>query len=318
MSSKEKRDYQAPGKAHRKGISIMELADMFPTEEAARDWFEEIVWGGERHCGHCGSHNTTKATHKTMPYWCSACRSYFSVKTGTALESSKVPLRKWAFAIYLWVTSLKGVSSMKLHRDLRVSQKTAWFMLHRLRESWERPGEPFSGPVEVDETYMGGKRKNMSNAKRKTLTGRGPVGKTAIVGAKDRDTNQVVADVIQKTDRETLGEFVNSASDPKAKIYTDGATAYQGRANHEAVYHSIGEYVRGMAHTNGVESFWALLKRGYQGVYHQMSPKHLQRYVNEFAARHNIREQDTIDQMQAIVGGLVGKRLLWKKLISCE
>lgn len=150
----------APGKSHRKGISLMELADRFPTEDAAREWFEAIVWNGERCCGHCGSVKTKEASHKTMPYWCTDCRKYFSVKTGTALASSKVPLRKWAFAVYLYLTSLKGVSSMKLHRDLKVSQKTAWFMLHRIREAWDRPGVAIAGPVEVDETYIGGKEKN--------------------------------------------------------------------------------------------------------------------------------------------------------------
>ena len=307
---------KAPGKAHRQGISLMELADLFPTEETAKAWFEEIVWGGQRRCGHCGSTRTCEASHKTMPYWCSDCRKYFSVKTGTALESSKVPLRKWAFAIYLWVTSLKGVSSMKLHRDLKVSQPTAWFMLHRLREAWDRPGVAFEGPVEVDETYIGGKRKNMSNAKRRQLRGRGPAGKAIVAGAKDRDSNQVTAKVIEKADSATLNAFDDTTAKEGAKVYTDGATANQGRENHEAVFHSLREYVRGQAHTNGVESFWSMLKRGYHGVYQRMSPKHLQRYVNEFANRHNIRNQDTIDQMGTIVGGLNGKRLLWRKLVD--
>ena len=311
--------HKAPGKSCRQGISIMELADMFPTEDAARDWFEQIMWNAKRCCGHCGSHKTRKGTHKTMPYWCSDCRRHFSVKTGTALASSKVPLRKWAFAIYFWVTNLKGVSSMKLHRDLKVSQPTAWFMLHRLREAWERPGDLFTGPVEVDETYMGGKRKNMSNAKGKELTGRGPVGKTAVVGAKDRKSNQVAAMPVEHTDAETLQGFISQNTKDGAQVYTDEATGYQGLPfAHETVKHSVKEYVNGQAHTNGIESFWAMLKRGYHGVYHRMSPQHLQRYVNEFAGRHNIRDKDTIDQMNAIVSGLVGKRLLWKKLISCE
>ena len=182
----------APGKSHREGITLVELMDMFPTEDTARQWFEQMFWNGERCCGHCGSLRTCKASHAYMPYWCSDCRSYFSVRTGTLLESSRVPLRKWAIAIYLEITSLKSVSSMKLHRDIGVSQPTAWFMLHRIREAWKVPGSnSFAGPVEVDESYFGGKRRNMRASKRKALTGRGAKGKTAVVAMKDRASNQV-------------------------------------------------------------------------------------------------------------------------------
>ena len=132
---------------------------MFPDEASASTWFERTVWTDGRCCGHCGSIETSPVKNqKPMPYWCTDCRSYFSVRTGTALERSKVPLRKWAFAIYLEITSLKSVSSMKLHRDLGVTQSTAWFMLHRIREAWDGSNGPtFDGPVEVDETYFGGK-----------------------------------------------------------------------------------------------------------------------------------------------------------------
>ena len=309
----------APGKAHREGITLMQLADMFPDEKAAREWFEAQRWSSGRHCPRCGSERTHEASHAKSPYRCTDCRAYFSVKTGTALEGSKVPLRKWAFAVYLEVTSLKGVSSMKLHRDLGVTQKTAWFMLHRLREAWAQEGEgPFAGPVEVDETYMGGLEKN-KHAKDKIRAGRGAVGKTAVVGAKDRETNQVRAVVVGDTDKSTLQGFVSAHVAPGATIYTDEAKAYRGIPfDHETVRHSVGEYVSGQASTNGIESFWSMLKRAHKGTFHKISPKHLQRYVNEFAGRHGIREQDTLDQMNSVVAGMVGRRLMYRDLVAGE
>ena len=237
------------------------------------------------------------------------------------MQNSKISLRKWAIAIYLCLTSLKSVSSMKLHRDLGVTQATAWFMLHRIREAWgeDDSDEPFDGPVEVDETYMGGKRRNMSNAKRKELadTGRGAVGKTAVVGMKDRDTNQVRAEVVTETDAETLRDFVENNTGKAAQVYTDDAAAYKGvERAHEAVKHSVGEYVNGMAHTNGIESFWSMLKRAHKGTFHKISPKHLQRYVSEFAGKHNIRESGTLVQMRDTVARLVGRNLLYRELVA--
>ena len=212
---------------------------------------------------------------------------------------------------------------MKLHRDLNVTQKTAWFMLHRIREAWGSVKDTMAGPVEVDETYMGGKRRNMSNAKRRELAeagaGRGTVGKTIIAGVKDRTSKKVRAQVITDTGAPTLQGFVRDNAEPGATVYTDEHGSYASLGadyEHATVNHSVGEYVREMAHTNGIESFWSMLKRGYVGVYHKLSPKHLDRYVREYAGRHNVRDLKTLDQMGAVVIGMVGRRLMYKELIA--
>ena len=254
-----------------------------------------------------------------MPYWCTDCRSYFSIKTGTLLEYTQLPLRKWVYAIYLHLTSLKGISSMKLHRDIGVSQKTAWHMLQRIRKAFD-DSDGDDGPVEFDEIYVGGKAKNMHAHQWAKLTGRGGADKTAVVGAKDHGTNQVRVRVVAATDSSTLHGFVYAHAAPGATVYTDEARVYQSLPalfyRHESVKHSVGEFVRDMAHTNGLESFWSMLKRGYIGIYHKVSPKHLDRYIKEFTGRHNLREQGTPAQMARLVEGMVGKRLRYHMLVA--
>ena len=312
--------HSAPGRHTREGVSLMELTEMFPDETAAKEWFESQRWPQGPSCPHCSSTSVSVvASARPMPWRCRSCRKHFSVRTGTVMEESKISLRKWAFAVYLWTTSLKGVSSMKLHRDLKITQKSAWFLGHRLREAFSAPGRLFDGPVEIDETFMGGKRKNMSKSKRAKMTGRGAKGKTAVAGARDRKTGKVSASVVADVEGGTLRRFVTDRVSDGATVYTDEARAYGAlrfRFDHEAVNHSVAEYVRGQAHTNGIESFWSMLKRGYQGTFHHFSAKHMNRYVGEFASRHNDRPLDTVDMMGRIVQGMVGRRLTHEALIA--
>ena len=216
-------------------------------------------------------------------------------------------------SIYLLTTGIKGTSSMKLHRDLGVTQKTAWHLAHRIRTMWKAGQFPLLGPVEADETFIGGKETNKHEIK-KLHAGRGTVGKTPVAGIKDRSTREVRAKVVESANMVTVQEFVGRNLSQDAKLYTDESNIYEGMPNHTTVKHSVGEYVNGQAHTNGIESFWAMLKRGYYGTYHRMSKKHLSRYIGEFEGRHNARDADTLQQMFYMAQGMLGRTLTYKEL----
>ena len=306
---------KGPGRSERRGISLLELGEMFPDDEAAEKWFIQQRWPNGIACAHCGSLAVVESTHPTMPFRCKDCRKFFSVKTNSLMHSSNISYRKWAFAFYIVTTNIKGTSSMKLHRDINVTQKTAWYMAHRIREAFEDAHPIFSGPVEVDETFVGGLERN-KHSRKKLNAGRGTVGKAIVIGILDRRTGHINAMHIEGTDKETLQGFVESHIMDATQVYTDDHSGYIGLPNHKAVKHSVKNYVEGQAHTNGIESFWAMLKRGYMGTYHKMSFKHLHRYITEFYGRHNSRPYDTIVQMGMLVRGMHRKRLKYADLIA--
>lgn len=302
-----------------KTFSLFEFMQMFPNEAAATAHFEKKRWGSEVHCPHCGSLScSTVENKKPMPFRCRDCRKHFSVRTGTVLAESKLPLQKWLMAMYLLHTSRKGVSSVQMAKELGITQKSAWFLNHRIREAMTKRGGLLGGskPVEVDETYIGGKEKN-KHSNKKIRAGRGAVGKQAVFGIVERE-GRVRAFPINETKKIDLQCAIVENVRRGSTVYSDCHRGYQNLHGykHESVAHSVGEYVKGQAHTNGIESFWALLKRGYYGIYHQMSTEHLHRYVDEFAHRHNTANENLVDCLNATIEGMVGKRLSYKGLIA--
>jgi transposase-like protein len=300
-------------------ISTFELFKLFPDKETARSYLESRLWPDGVKCPVCSAGKERITVRKDGYYRCNECQEDFTVRTGTIFERSHIPLHKWVYAMYLLVTARKGISSLQLSKEIGITQKSAWFMLHRLREACGgKDLKKLKGIIEVDETYVGGKEGNKHESQ-KLHMGRGAVGKEIVVGLRERNGN-VIAKHVPEADAEHLQGAIYGNVEYGSLVHTDDAPVYADLGtlffNHETVNHSVGEFVRDQVTVNGIESVWAVLKRGLTGVYHQVSPKHLSRYVDEFAFRLNDGNVKhlTLNRLDAMIRAATGKRLTYERL----
>lgn len=303
----------------RSTISTFQLFQKFPDVETARKYLEGRLWPNGVTCPTCLKGERI-GTRKGGFYRCHACKLDFTVRTGTIFERSHVPLHKWIYAIYLLVTARKGISSMQLAKEIGITQKSAWFVLQRLREACGGDNSMLKGIVEVDEIYVGGREMNKHMRERLHHQGTGSVDKTPIIGMRERG-GRTRALPLFGLGADTLIEAVRQNVETGSTVHTDELRAYH-RLNkdykHETVSHRQDEYSRNGVTTNGIESVFAVMRRGLHGVYHKASKKHLARYANEFAWRLNEGKvtRHTLDRLDSFVDAVTGRQITYKELIA--
>lgn len=302
-----------------KSPNLSQASEM--NEEEARQYIESAIWPGGPICPHCGSEKAWEiknASARPGVYKCGKCRKEFTVTVGTVMHGSHIPLRQWVKAFHRMTASKKGVSALELQRNLGLgSYKSAWHLAHRIRLSMNTAPMKalLSGTIEVDESYFGGKT-------RKGIKGRGSERKVPVVALVERN-GRACSKPIQKVNAKTLKGAIRENVHRDSRIMTDEWRAYIGigfefTGGHEVVNHGSGEYSRGDANTNSVESYFALLKRGVHGIFHHVSKQHLHRYCDEFSFRWNYRKTSDGERAIAVIKASEGKRLSYKPLIgSC-
>lgn len=293
--------------------SILDLLKAFPNEQSCINHLEKLRWNGNTISPFDESSQVYKC--KANRYKCKNTGKYFNVKVGTIFEDTKIPLQKWFLALYIFSSHKKGISSHQLAKDISVTQKSAWFMLHRLRYAFNHPNfkATLANEVELDETFIGGEEKNKHKHKQtKGTQGRSVKTKKPVLGMIERGGN-IIAVVVGDTQKNTIQPIVNENVENGSCVFTDEWKAYNGleksgkEFKHERVNHGAKEFVNGKAHTNNIESFWSHLKRGIDGIYHWCSIKHLQRYVDEFTYRFNTRKLRTDNRFYLVLSNMEGR-----------